>query len=141
MHLVEQRGATMFGIEGLDTVTFVIITLSVVFIIAISVWFLLHNGAYKRALKRLSQHPTDSTAIMYAIRTGRDFYFDHHMYAQLPPNSRLQKMSQLARMRQGNPYHFDVQVRNEMVARAGYNYDSQFPHLPPDDKHKTLPKA
>ena len=131
----------MMGIDGLTTGSLVIIVLSVVFIIAVLTWFLLNNGAYKRALKRLTQHPTDVAAITTAIRTGRDFYFDQHMYAQLPPNSRLQKMSQLARMRQGNPYHFDVQVRNEMVARAGYNYDSHFPHLSPDEKHKRLPNA
>ncbi len=131
----------MMGIDGLNTATLVIIVVSSLFLITVITWFIMHGGAYKRALNRLMKHPSDDVAIQKAIRAGRDFYFDQHMYAQLPPNSRLQKMSQLARMRQGNPHHFDVQVRNEMVARTGYNYDSRFPHLPLDDKHKTLPKA
>jgi len=131
----------MFGIEGLNTVTFVIISLSTVFIIAIGIWFLQHQGAYKRALRQLGQRPKDAPVILNVIRTGRDFYFDQHMYKQLPPNSRLQKMSQLARMRQGNPYHFDVQIRNQMVALTKHNYDSRFPHLTPDEQHNNLPRA
>lgn len=131
----------MFGIEGLDTVTLVIISLSLVFIIAIVIWFLIHRGAYKRALKHLGQRPTDEQVIRTVIRTGRDFYFDQHMYAQLPPNSHLQKMSLLARMRQGNPYHFDVQIRNEMVKLAKHNYDMHFPHLTPDVDHNNMPRA
>ena len=131
----------MFGIEGLDTVTFVIISLSGGFIIAIGMWFVLHRGAYKRALKQLARSPKDANNIHKSIRTGRDFYFDQHMYAQLPPNSHLQKMSQLSRMRQGSPYHFDVQIRNEMSFRTSHNYDSYFPHLTPDDVHKDLPHA
>ncbi|MEY3990121.1 MAG: hypothetical protein RI985_1202 [Chloroflexota bacterium] len=131
----------MVGIEGFDAVTLVILFLSVAIIVATGGWFLYNRGAYTRALKQLARTPNDETIVQTVIRTGRDFYFDQHMYAQLPPNSLLQKMSQLARMRQGNPHHFDVQVRNEMVARTGYNYDSRFPHLTPDEKHKTLPKA
>jgi hypothetical protein len=131
----------MFGIEGLDTVTFVIISLSGVFLITIVIWFLLHRGAYKRALKRLGRRPTDELVIQTVIRTGRDYYFDQHMYAQLPPNSHLQKMSQLSRMRQGNPYHFDVQIRNEMVKLTKHNYDIRFPHLTPDEAHNNMPRA
>ncbi|MFZ9859340.1 MAG: hypothetical protein ACO3F2_13510 [Roseiflexaceae bacterium] len=131
----------MFGIEGLNTVTFVIISLSGVFIIAIGVWFLWHRGAYKRALNQLDKRPTDELVIHAVIRTGRDYYFDQHMYAQLPPNSRLHKMSQLARMRQGSPYHFDVHIRNEMVKRTKHNYDSRFPHLTPDESHNNLPQV
>lgn len=131
----------MFGIEGLEPVTFVIISLSAVFIIAIGIWFLQNRGSYKRALKQLSQHPKDEPVILTVIRTGRDFYFDQHMYAQLPPNSRLQKMSQLSRMRQGSPHHFDAQIRNEMVALTKHNYDSRFPHLTPDDAHNHMPRA
>lgn len=131
----------MYGIEGLDTATLVIITLSGVFVIAIAVWFGLHRGAYTRSLKQLAKRPADAAIIQKTIRRGRDFYFDQQMYAQLPPNSHLQKMSQLSRMRQGNPYHFDVQVRNEMAFRTSHNYDSYFPHLTPDDVHKDLPHA
>lgn len=131
----------MFGVEGLDTVTFVIISLSGVFIIAIGVWFLWSRGAYKRALKQLARTPKDDIVVQAVIRAGRDFYFDQHMYAQLPPNSHLQKMSQLARMRQGNPYHFDVQIRSEMVALTKHNYDSAFPQLTPDEAHNNLPRA
>jgi hypothetical protein len=141
MQLVEIEGVVMFGIEGLNTVTFVIISLSTVFIIAIGIWFLQNRGSYKRALKQLSKHPDDEQTILTVIRTGRDFYFDQHMYAQLPPNTHLQKMSQLARMRQGSPHHFDVQIRNEMVALTKHNYDSRFPHLTPDEQHNNLPRA
>jgi len=131
----------MFGVEGLDTVTFVIISLSGIFIIAIGVWFLLNRGTYKRALKQLARTPKDATVVQTVIRSGRDYYFDQHMYAQLPPNSRLQKMSQLARMRQGNLYHFDVQIRNQMVALTKHNYDGAFPHLAPYESHNNLPRA
>lgn len=131
----------MFGIEGLDTVTFVIIALSGTFIIAVLVWFILHRFAYSATLKQLTKNPKDTAIIAKTIRAGRDYYFDQHMYAQLPPNSHLQKMTQISRMRQGNPNHFDVQIRNEMVARTGHNYDSSFPQLTPDDAHKSLPMA
>jgi len=131
----------MFGVEGLDTVSLIIISVSVVFLVAVGIWFIINRGAYKRSLKHLVQQPKDATIIKRTIDAGRDFYFDQHMYAQLPPNSRLQKMSQLSRMRQGNPYHFDVQIRNEMVARTAHNYDRLFPHLTPDDQHKSLPRA
>jgi hypothetical protein len=135
------EGVAMFGVEGLDTVTFVIISLSGVFIIAIATWFLWSRGAYKRALKQLARNPKDEIVVQAVIRSGRDYYFDQHMYVQLPPNSRLQKMSQLSRMRQGSPYHFDVQIRNEMVALTKHNYDGAFPQLTPDETHNNLPRA